>query len=104
MMMRNSSVSLSFKLETTVSSVGRGNQEAVAGGQCHSKGGRCEEFGGQENQAGQIGASLSQEAVPLLFFIADVSVFLCCLRAYSNNAGKKKHSLRKNKDTDAKDL
>lgn len=31
MMMRNSSAALSFKLKTTVSSVGRGNQEAVAG-------------------------------------------------------------------------
>lgn len=37
----------------------------MAGGQCHSKGGRCEEFGGEENQAGQVGASLSQEAVPV---------------------------------------
>lgn len=81
-MMRNSSVSLSFKLETTVSSVGRGNQEAVAGGQCHSKGGRCEEFGGQENQAGQVHASLSQEAVPLLFFHSRplcLSMLLTCL-------------------------
>lgn len=53
-MIRNSSASLSFKLETTESTVGRGNWEAVAGVQCHSWGGRPGKFGGEENQAGQV--------------------------------------------------
>ena len=53
-MMRNSSASLSLKLETTESSVGRGNREAVAGVQCHSLGGRPGKFGGEENQEGQV--------------------------------------------------
>lgn len=65
--MRNSSAALSFKLKPTASSAGRGNQDTVAGEQCHSKGGRCKEFGGEENQEGQVGASLSQKAVPLCF-------------------------------------
>lgn len=68
MMMRNSNAALSFKLKTTVSSAGRENQEALrGGGGGGSKGGRYEEFGGEENQAGQVGGSLSQEAVPLCF-------------------------------------
>lgn len=59
--MRNCSAALSFKLKTTVSSAVRGNQEAAAGGQCHKQG--WEMWRGKP--AGQVGASLSQEAVPL---------------------------------------
>lgn len=72
MMMRNCSAALSFKLKTTASNAGRGNQEAAAGGECHSKGGRC----GEENQTGQVGASLSQEAV-LLRFSQQTSLSFC---------------------------
>lgn len=88
MMMRNSNAALSFKLKTTASSVGRGNQEAAAGGQSHSRGGRCGEFGGEENQAGQVGAGPSQESCASTFFTADISVFLYCLHAHSKKRSR----------------
>lgn len=62
--MRNSSAALSFKLKTTASSAGRGNQAAVAGGNATTRVGDVENL---EKQAGQVGASLSQDAVPLHF-------------------------------------
>lgn len=54
--MRNSSAALSFKLKTTASSAGRGNQAAVAGDNATTRVGDVENL---EKQAGQVGASLS---------------------------------------------
>jgi len=91
-------------LETTESSIGRGNREAVAAVQCRSWGGRPGKLGGGENQAGQAVVSASS-CVSAFFHNRHLylSTFLC-LPSYSNCAGKEKKCVWNNKITKAKDL